>query len=54
MAAPTKHTNMRLPVELIEWIDGRAQQNGVTRTTQVTRMLEYSRKVVIDSEKKAR
>lgn len=54
MASPTKHTNMRLPLELLEWIDFRAAQNGISRTTQVTRMLEYSRKVVIDTEKKAR
>lgn len=52
--AASKHTNMRLPVDLLAWIDQRAEQNGVTRTTQVTRMLEYSRKVVVDSEKKAR
>lgn len=51
---PTQHTNMRLPVELVAWIDGRAESNGVTRTTQVTRMLEYSRKVVTESEKKAK
>lgn len=48
----TKHTNMRLPFELLEWIDERAHQNGVTRTAQVIRMLEYSKKVVIESETK--
>jgi hypothetical protein len=45
---------MRLPVELVEWIDGRAQMNGVTRTTQVVKMLEYAKSVVIKSEKKGR
>jgi hypothetical protein len=48
----TRHTNMRLPVDLLDWIDQRADQNGVTRTTQVARMLEFSKKAVIDSEGK--
>ena len=50
--AESKHTNMRLPVDLLTWIDQRADRNAVTRTTQVTRMLEFSKKAVIDSEDK--
>lgn len=54
MGQATRHTNMRLPVELLEWIDMRADMNDVSRTTQVIRMLEYSKKTVIESEKKDR
>lgn len=52
-ANPTKHVNMRIPVELLTWIDQRAQANQVTRTEQVIRMVEFSRQVVVADQQQS-
>ncbi len=37
-----QHVNFRMPVEMVQFIDERAERNGLTRTELLLKMIEFS------------